>query len=881
MKNYTNYNPQINDTSVDHDEEVISLDPTGRRNRNSHTGKSPANNKDNRGSDKSGGSKPNPKPVRRSIFSAQTWRDFASNSTLRLILGVILGCFAVYLTASFISYITDVPSVQSTILNTEVGTSGKVNNIGGEGGARLAHILINDTFGLGSLVILFWLYAMTFKMFDSRIRFKTLNFTIKCLVALISVSLIVGLITYATDTPLNLGGLHGRYVTEFMIDFTGTFGAILLCIIAVAIFVGLCLNDFIRWIVKIKRANDKRRAEAAAKKAEEKRKAELIEEMRRKELEEAAAAGEHESKDDESEEAVEKGVIFSTDSALTDSEDLTYELPDDETTHNDEQITGQEGYAEANSFDDNREEANGVAPMEVTRNHIGEIDADAPDSKDNKSLQKPWKFPPFKLLKEYEKVESVDRAEQEENQERIRRTLLDFGIPIVSIKATVGPTVTLYEIVPDKGVKIAKIRNLVDDIALSLAATGVRIIAPIPGKGTVGIEVANRVKQIVSIRSILRSRAFSNNRYKLPIVLGETIGGEVYMADLTKMPHLLVAGATGQGKSVGLNTIITSLLYSLPPSQLKFVMVDPKMVEFSLYSKIQHHYLAKLSDEEEPIITDIKRASATLNSLCVEMDNRYKLLKKAGVRNIEEYNSKFENNTLNPNNGHRFLPYMVVIVDEFSDLIMQAGKEVETPIARLGQKARAVGMHVIIATQRPSTNVITGLIKSNFPARIAFKVASGVDSKTILDTTGAQHLIGRGDMLISSNSELVRVQCALIETEEVQDLCDYISKQPYAPGPYILPEPIMTEDEDGDFGASAAGLNNLDSLFEEVAHYVVQSGTASTSALQRRHSIGYNRAGKIMDQLELAGIVSAPQGGKPRSVLVDEMGLEDILRTLL
>ena len=428
---------------------------------------------------------------------------------------------------------------------------------------------------------------------------------------------------------------------------------------------------------------------------------------------------------------------------------------------------------------------------------------------------------------------------------------------------------------PDKGVRVSRIRNLVDDIALSLAAEGVRIIAPIPGKGTVGIEVANKDQQTVSMKTVLKSKAYQETKCKLPIAIGSTISNEVYITDLAKMPHLLVAGATGQGKSVGLNAIIASLLYSKRPDELKFVMVDPKMVEFSLYAKIEGHYLAKIPEAEDAIITDMDKVVATLSSLCIEMDNRYNLLKDAGVRNIIEYNDKIKAKKLNPADGHRFLPYIVVIVDEFSDLIMTAGKEVEVPIARLAQKARAVGMHVIIATQRPSTNVITGIIKANVPASIAFKVSSGVDSKTILDTTGAQQLIGKGDMLISNSAPMVRVQCAFIDTPEVEKICDHISLQPYTQGAYLLPEPVNKGDMENE--ASGGFSSERDPLFEEAARLVVLSNNASTSSLQRRYSIGYNRAGKIMDQLEAAGIVGPATGGKPRVVLMDPVSLEQIL----
>ena len=481
-----------------------------------------------------------------------------------------------------------------------------------------------------------------------------------------------------------------------------------------------------------------------------------------------------------------------------------------------------------------------------------------------------YERPPLDLLVERSaKSASVDFEEQEENQERITKTLNDYGIPISKIKATVGPTVTLYEIIPAEGVRIAKIKRLEDDIAMSLAALGIRIIAPIPGKGTIGIEVPNKDPQTVSIRSVLGSKAFRECNMKLPMAMGATISNEVYIADLAKMPHLLVAGATGMGKSVGLNTIIASLLYKKHPAELKFVLVDPKMVEFSLYSVLERHFLAKLPDEEDAVVTDMDKVVRTLNSLCVEMDQRYMLLKDANVRSISEYNERFVQRRLNPEKGHRYLPYIVMIVDEFADLIMTAGKQVETPIARIAQKARAVGMHMIVATQRPSTNVITGIIKANFPGRIAFRVSQMVDSKTILDRTGANQLIGRGDMLFSHNGSMDRVQCAFIDTDEVQAICDHIDRQVGYEHAYYLPEPLMTDDE----AISISGSGDRDPLFEEAAAAIVQSGVASTSNLQRRYSIGYNRAGKIMDQLEAAGIVGPAQGSKPRQVLVDSIQL--------
>ncbi len=516
--------------------------------------------------------------------------------------------------------------------------------------------------------------------------------------------------------------------------------------------------------------------------------------------------------------------------------------------------------------------------LEVVANTIEKGKKDTPQVYDPTAELSRYSRPGLDLLRDVPvKANSVDLEEQEENKERITKTLNDYGIAISHIQATVGPTVTLYEIIPAEGVRIAKIKRLEDDIAMSLAALGIRIIAPIPGKGTIGIEVPNKDPQTVSIRSILGSRKFQECKYQLPMAMGATISNEVYIADLCKMPHLLVAGATGMGKSVGLNTIIASLLYKKHPAELKFVLIDPKMVEFSLYSVLERHFLAKLPDEEEAVVTSMDKVLATLNSLCVEMDQRYMLLRDANVRSITEYNERFIEKRLNPEKGHRYLPYIVMIVDEFADLIMTAGKEVEKPIARIAQKARAVGMHMIIATQRPSTNVITGIIKANFPGRIAFRVSQMVDSKTILDRTGANQLIGRGDMLFSHNGTLDRVQCAFIDTPEVQAICDHIDKQIGYEHAYYLPEPQLDPENTS---SGSGSLTDRDPLFEEIAEAVVTSGVASTSSLQRRYSIGFNRAGKIMDQLEAAGIVGPAQGGKPRTILVDRIQLGSILHTL-
>lgn len=487
-----------------------------------------------------------------------------------------------------------------------------------------------------------------------------------------------------------------------------------------------------------------------------------------------------------------------------------------------------------------------------------------------------YKFPTLDLLIEYKNENiTVDQEELELNKNKIVETLSNYKIGIASIKATIGPTVTLYEIVPDAGIRISKIKNLEDDIALSLAALGIRIIAPIPGKGTIGIEVPNKKPTIVSMRSVLSSQKFQKAQMELPIALGKTISNETFVYDLVKMPHLLMAGATGQGKSVGLNAVLTSLLYKKHPAEVKFILVDPKKVELTLFNKIERHYLAKLPDTEEAIITDTTKVINTLNSLCIEMDARYDLLKNAFVRNIKEYNVKFKARKLNPENGHRFLPYIILVIDEFADLIMTAGKEIETPIARLAQLARAIGIHLIVATQRPSVNVITGIIKANFPARIAFRVTSKIDSRTILDAQGADQLIGKGDMLISVGSDLTRLQCAFVDTPEVDRITDFIGSQRAYPEAYLLPEYVGEES----LSSLDIDINDRDDLFEEAAKVIIKAQQGSASLLQRKLKLGYNRAGRLIDQLEAAGIVGPFEGSKARQVLVlDEMALSELLK---
>lgn len=491
--------------------------------------------------------------------------------------------------------------------------------------------------------------------------------------------------------------------------------------------------------------------------------------------------------------------------------------------------------------------------------------SNASDPYDHKLDLSSFKMPTVEYLNDYNEFKTeIDRSELEANKDQIIETLLNYNIKIVKIRATIGPTVTLYEIVPAPGVKISKIKNLEDDIALSLAALGIRIIAPIPGKGTIGIEVPNKKSQIVSLKEVLKSEKYTDSKMQLPIALGKTIANEVFVADLAKMPHLLIAGATGQGKSVGINTILMSLLYKKHPSELKLILVDPKRVELPIYGDIEKHYLAKLPDSEEAIITDTTKVIHTINSLCIEMDNRYELLQKARVRNIKEYNAKFKDRKLNPLEGHKFLPFIVLVIDEFADLIMTAGKEVEMPIGRLAQLARAVGIHLIIATQRPSVKIITGLIKANFPARLAFKVTSTVDSRTILDAKGADQLIGRGDMLLSIGGNTVRLQCAFIDTPEVEEVIGHIGSQQGYATPYLLPE---FKGEDDERGGKAISYSDLDPMFEEAAKLIVTGQQGSTSLIQRKLSLGYNRAGRIMDQMESLGIVGPANGSKPREVL--------------
>ncbi len=776
---------------------------------------------------------------------------FFKDKRTHIFFGILLLVIAVYLLIASISFFNVGDADQSKVLNNEISISNtqteSVENAGGVLGAYLSNMLMTEWLGLGSFVLIFYIGALGITLVNWY-RFKFWSLTFKCLILAITASIVIGFLTLGTESSMFLGGKHGFYVNQYLLTMTGFWGMLGINFVLVSLIILIFFNDIRNIYIAYRKAIEER----------------LERQRQEKEEQDAEKA--------KVEESLQNSIIDGKDDNQTNTEESSLDFDTDSETINDDIIDGQEhnNHEITISGSDN-------VDMAITVNDIEQAEEINTNIYDPTAELSRYKFPSIDLLHERDvKKNSVDQQEQEENKERITKTLNDYGIPISNIKATVGPTVTLYEIIPAEGVRIAKIKRLEDDIALSLAALGIRIIAPIPGKGTIGIEVPNKEPQTVSIRSIIASRKYQESKYDLPMAMGSTISNDVFIADLAKMPHLLVAGATGMGKSVGLNTIIASLLYKKHPAELKFVLIDPKMVEFSLYSKLERHYLAKLPEEEEAIITDPTKVVATLNSLCIEMDNRYNLLRDANVRSIKEYNAKFTNKRLNPEKGHRYLPYIVVIVDEFADLIMTAGKEVETPIARIAQKARAVGMHMIIATQRPSTNVITGIIKANFPGRIAFRVSQMVDSRTILDRTGANQLIGRGDLLISRDGEMDRVQCAFIDTNEVEAICNHIDEQIGYDHAYLLPDYVPEANEGGGMG----NLADRDTLFEEAARFIVMSDTASTSSLQRRYSIGYNRAGKIMDQMEATGIVGPSQGGKPRQVIVDSLQLERMLEIM-
>lgn len=806
------------------------------------------------------------------------------NETVHFVIGLMLVIFSVYLLLAFSSFFFTGAADQSILDSGNPAdlsvVDNHVKNYAGSRGAQLASYLINDCFGISSFFILVFLAVAGLKLMRVRIV-RLWKWFIGCTLLLIWFSIFFGFtfMDHYQDSFIYLGGMHGYNVSRWLVSQVGVPGVwMILLITAICFFIYISARTVV-WLRKLFALS-------------------FLKRKKREEVEAApAVGGEPEfatSQPQEVEFELKRTYKQTPPAPVMDIQSEEHEEEEDfpvnqqETEESSSLSEESEGVtmvfepAASNSVVSlPKETAEDEEPGFEVESAASEEEYQGPEVEPynpTKDLEN-YRFPTIDLMKHFENDDpTIDMDEQNANKDRIINTLRSFGIEISTIKATVGPTVTLYEITPEQGVRISKIRGLEDDIALSLSADGIRIIAPIPGKGTIGIEVPNKNPKIVSGQSVIGSKKFQESKFDLPIVLGKTITNEVFMFDLCKMPHVLVAGATGQGKSVGLNAIITSLLYKKHPAELKFVLVDPKKVEFSIYSVIENHFLAKLPVGGEPIITDVTKVVQTLNSVCVEMDTRYDLLKMAHVRNVKEYNEKFVNRRLNPEKGHKFMPYIVVVIDEFGDLIMTAGKEVELPIARIAQLARAVGIHMIIATQRPTTNIITGTIKANFPARIAFRVSAMMDSRTILDRPGANRLIGKGDMLFLQGADPVRVQCAFIDTPEVEEITKFIARQQSYPTPFFLPE-YVSEDSNSEVGDIDMG--HRDPLFEDAARLVVIHQQGSTSLIQRKFAIGYNRAGRIMDQLEKAGIVGPTQGSKARDVLcIDDNDLEMRLNNL-
>ena len=805
---------------------------------------------------------------------------------LSFIFGAILFGISIYLCFAFVSYFSTGAADQTLIEEPRDGEvlneHHEFENTCGSLGAYAAWFFIKRCFGLPAFLIPLLLFVVAIHLMKAyRVNLLKWTLSVALLMIWASVALATFLQPLFADASFSPGGDHGMFISNFIGNLVGAPGlTAILALIAVAfltyfsaatvIFIRKMLNPTL-YINKVKfTVNRPGEAEPENYEPEEEEEPLVFDDPATQTVEfkdngEAVVIDEGYQNEDSN---VKPGFL----SSLRKKKETEVKPKPEET----------EKVADSD-IDMAIEVAKGDTETADKKTLVEDIENMEPY--DPKRDLENYHYPTLDLLKKYDNDGKpyIDMAEQTANKNRIVDVLRTFGVEISSIKATVGPTITLYEITLAQGVRIQKVKNLEDDIALSLAALGIRIIAPMPGKGTVGIEVPNAKPSTVSMESILNSKKFQESKMELPCAIGKTITNEVFMFDLAKAPHLLVAGATGQGKSVGLNAIITSLLYKKHPAELKIVLVDPKKVEFSFYEPIANHFLAKVPDEEaDPIITDVTKVVRTLNSLCKEMDTRYDLLKTARAHNIKEYNQKFIARQLNPNNGHRFLPYIVVVIDEFGDLIMTAGKEVELPIARIAQLARAVGIHMIIATQRPTTNIITGTIKANFPSRIAFKVSAGIDSKTILDRTGAQQLIGRGDMLaLVGGSEPERVQCAFVDTPEVERINEYISEQQSYGAPFELPEPDMPEADMGDGGDRDVDMAHLDPLFDDAARLIVMNQSGSTSLIQRKFAIGYNRAGRLMDQLEKAGVVGAAMGSKPREVLIqDENSLNNLLSNL-
>lgn len=794
------------------------------------------------------------------------------SETIRFVIGLVLVIFSVYLLLAFSSFFFTGAADQSIIDSGNAQELASVNNgvknYAGSRGAQLASYLINDCFGVSSFFILVFLAVAGLKLMKVRVV-RLWKWFIGCALLLVWFSVFFGFVfmDQYKDSFLYLGGMHGYNVSNWLVSQVGVPGVWMILLFTAICFLIYLSARTIIWLRGLFSLNflKKKQAKASAE-------GEVPEEFtdswtvkgKRKAVKEAPASVPEEA------EAAEDAPRYEEEHATEESEDnqITLDLggshPEERRQkRGDDEVTMTIETPEPEPAEPQRKAEAAKEPGFEVEAGEDEEEYHGPELEPyNPRLDlENYHFPTIDLMKHYDdNGPTIDMDEQNANKDKIVNTLRSFGIEISTIKATVGPTVTLYEITPEQGVRISKIRGLEDDIALSLSALGIRIIAPIPGKGTIGIEVPNSNPKIVSGQSIIGSKKFQESTYELPIALGKTITNEVFMVDLAKMPHVLVAGATGQGKSVGLNAIITSLLYKKHPAELKFVLVDPKKVEFSIYSVIEHHFLAKLPDGEDAIITDVTKVVQTLNSLCVEMDTRYDLLKAAHVRNIKEYNEKFINRRLNPEKGHKYMPYIVVVIDEFGDLIMTAGKDVELPIARIAQLARAVGIHMIIATQRPTTNIITGTIKANFPARIAFRVSAMVDSRTILDRPGANQLIGRGDMLFLQGADPVRVQCAFIDTPEVAEITKFIARQQGYPTAFYLPE-YVDENAGGDLGD--VDMGRLDPLFEDAARLIVVHQQGSTSLIQRKFSIGYNRAGRIMDSWRKRALWGRPKAASP------------------
>jgi len=803
-----------------------------------------------------------------SLADALGFGKLLHNERLNFFIGVVLFIVSIYAALAFVSYFFTGAADQSVIDELHAGELQNQNhefhNSCGSLGAYLSWYFVKRCFGLASFLIPLLMFVTSLRMMKAY-RVNLLKWFLALIVIMIwaSVTMAKFLSPLFAESHFNPGGDHGLYICQQIEGHIGTPGlTAILALIAIGFLTYLSAETIL--IIR-KLLNPKKFFDTVKFKITN-------------------------IDPDEPQPSYE-------DQIQTEDDTLVYDDPQTQTVEfpEDGEPIGDDGFSKIQAAADMpvTPTTNGNEPDFEIETAVVEESAEGKDlvqvgekelePYDPKRDLENYHYPTLDLLKKYDDDGKpyIDMAEQTANKNRIVDVLGTFGVEISTIKATVGPTITLYEITLAPGVRISKIRSLEDDIALSLSALGIRIIAPIPGKGTIGIEVPNAKPSVVSMESILNSKKFQESTMELPCAMGKTITNEVFMFDLTKAPHLLVAGATGQGKSVGLNAILTSLLYKKHPAEMKIVLVDPKMVEFSVYKTIERHFLAALPEEaENPIITDTSKVVRTLNSLCVEMDARYELLMAAGERNIKDYNKKFKERRLNPEKGHRYMPYIVVVIDEYGDLIMTAGKEIELPIARIAQKARAVGIHMIIATQRPTTNIITGTIKANFPGRIAFKVSQGIDSKTILDRMGANQLIGRGDMLYLQGNDPIRVQCAFVDTPEVVDINNYIASQQGYSEPYELPEPKM---EDGEFGGEArdVDMTHLDPMFEDAARLIVINQSGSTSLIQRKFAIGYNRAGRLMDQLEKAGVVGPAMGSKPREVLIqDEITLNNLISNL-